>query len=155
MSSQEINEFEKGSPGRRLSILHRMNMAYLSEPLSKLGISRSKLPFLMRILCCEGIVQEDLTRFLVIDRAATARALQALEKEGLAVRKEDPDDRRCKRVYPTDRARSMQDDVISVLEQQNETLFNGFGAGERKLFLEMLDRLVENMRLELTDRKTD
>lgn len=149
MPPKKLVKFEQDSPGRKLSILHRLSSVYLAGPLSELGIARGNLPFLMRILRCEGIIQEDLTRSLCIDRAATARALQNLENEGLISREEDSQDRRKKRVYPTARTRELQETLIGVLRNHNEILFEGFDEDEQLQFLNMLDRMVNNMQLQL------
>lgn len=149
MASESIRTFDQGSPGRRLSIIHRLSMAYLSGPLSELGIARGKIPFLMKILSCEGIVQEDLSTYLCIDRSATARALQQLEDEGLVFREEDRLDRRRKKVYPTSRAKLLQGEFVAILKAHNEILFAGFDDEERRMFMDMLNRVVENLQSEI------
>ncbi len=146
MTHKNMTDFEEQSPGRRLSMLHRLSMAYLAEPLGKLNIARGKIGFLMGVLRREGIIQEDLTRALCIDRAATARALFDLEHDGLIRREEDAQDRRRKRVYPTDKARALQDSLVALLSAHNDTLFAGFSRQERTLCLDMLDRLIANLR---------
>ncbi|MBI9112760.1 MarR family winged helix-turn-helix transcriptional regulator [Maridesulfovibrio ferrireducens] len=145
MALEQIQKFDQNSPGRRLSIIHRLSMTYLSGPLSQIDIGRGKIPFLMKILCNEGIVQEDLTNYLQIDRAATARALQDLEKKGLVYRKEDREDRRRKLVYPTDKAKSLQTNIIGILKNHNEVLFKDFDEKERLLFMGMLNKMVDNL----------
>lgn len=149
MPPKKIVKFEQDSPGRKLSILHRLSSVYLAGPLSELGIARGSLPFLMKILRCEGIIQEDLTRSLCIDRAATARALQNLEKEGLVSREEDPQDRRKKRVYPAAKIKDLQENIIDILQAHNEALFAGFDEEEQLQLLDMLDRMTSNMHTKL------
>ena len=127
-------------------MLHRLSMAYMAGPLSEMGISRGKIGFLMSVLQFEGIVQEELTNKLCIDRAATARALQAMEKQGLIRREEDREDRRKKRVYPTEKARALQPVLMGMLDRHNEALFAGLSQDEQDQFLGMLDRLVDNLR---------
>ena len=147
MDKKEIELFHRRSPGRRLGMLHRLNMAYMTGPLSEMGISNGKIGFLMSVLQFEGIVQEELTNKLCIDRAATARALQAMERQGLVRREEDREDRRKKRVYPTEKARALQPELMGLLERHNEALFAGLSPDEQDQFLDMLDRLVGNLRV--------
>ena len=56
------------------------------------------------------------------------------------------DDRRKKRVYPTDKARDLLPGLIDLLDQQNKALFAGLDADEQNRFLDMLDQLVVNLR---------
>ena len=146
MDKNEIELFHKRSPGRRLGMLHRLSMAYMAGSLGEMGISKGKIGFLMGALQFEGIVQEELTNKLCIDRAATARALQAMEKQGLIRREEDREDRRKKKVYPTEKARALQPVLMGMLDSHNEALFAGLSRAEQDQFLVMLDRLVDNLR---------
>ncbi|WP_320170269.1 MarR family transcriptional regulator [Maridesulfovibrio sp.] len=144
MTEDEIIKFEQESPIRMVSKLNRLTLNSLSEPLASVGIARGTLPFLMEVYCREGIIQEDITRILTIDRAATARALRQLEENSLVEREEDSEDRRCKRVYPTDKALEMRDDIMDILKKQREIMFAGFDEKERGQFMDMLDRMVKN-----------
>lgn len=145
MHYEDIARIEEGSPLRLLSRLNRMNQNALAGPLAGIGIARGTLPFVMEALCREGVNQEEISRSLTIDRAATARALQQLEKDGLVERVEDSRDRRQKRVYATDRSRELSADILAILNRQRETLFAGFDDEERAQFLAMLERMVGNM----------
>ena len=147
MNEQQIQLFNQRSPGKRLSMLHRLSQAYMAGPLGGMGITRGKIGFLLAVLKSEGIVQEELTHELFIDRAATARAMQAMEGAGLVRREEDPEDRRRKRVYPTDKARALQPQFLEALNKHNEALFTGLTPEEQDQFLCMLDRLVDNLRV--------
>lgn len=155
MILEQLKKFDRNSPGRRLSIIHRLSMNSLSGPLSGIDIGRGKIPFLMKILCSEGIVQEDLTTYLHIDRAATARALQDLEKKGLVYREEDREDRRKKRVYPTDKAKSLQAEIIGILKNHNEVLFKNFEENERLLFMDMLNKIVDNLYFHISNNENE
>ena len=145
MDLDNIKQFEQGSPTRLVSQLNRLNQNFLAGPISAVGIARGTLPFVMEVLCREGIFQEELSRLLSIDRAATARALLQLENDGFVERREDPKDRRRKRVYATDKMRDLRDDIMNILTHQREVLFQGFGEQERALFLNMLERMIDNM----------
>lgn len=145
MNPEKIRQFEQESPMRMVSRLNRLHQTSLAGRLSAIGIARGSLPFVIEVLCNEGIIQEDISRNLSIDRAATARALQQLEEEGFVVREEDPKDRRRKRVRATEKARGLSDDVVAILEKHREILFAGFDGREQALFLSMLGRMTENM----------
>ncbi|KIX14875.1 MarR family winged helix-turn-helix transcriptional regulator [Dethiosulfatarculus sandiegensis] len=146
MKSDHIDKFEQRSPGRRLGMLHRLSMSCMAGPLKELGISRGKVGFLMVLLRFDGIVQEELSNHLCIDRAATARALLDMEQDGLVTRKPDPEDRRKKRVYLTAKSRALHPRLLEILAWHNEVLFTGLSPAEEDQFLNMLDRLVENLK---------
>lgn len=145
MNSEKLLAFDLGSPGRRFSIIQRLSLIYLSGPLSESGISKGKIPYLMKILTSPGIVQEDLTNHLCLDRAATARALLALEENGFVYREEDPTDRRRKKVYPTAKAQSLQGEMVGILKAHNDILLSGLDGAERTLLMSLLDRVIDNL----------
>lgn len=67
---------------RNVGILHRQTQTYIAAIGSTLDISFSECILLMNIYGNEGITQEELSALLFIDKAATARSLQSLEKKG-------------------------------------------------------------------------
>lgn len=149
MHSDTITAFDRESPGRRFSIIQRLSLIYLSGPMSGTGISKSKIPYLMKILSTPGIVQEDLTNHLCLDRAATARALRSLENNGFVYREEDPQDRRRKNVYPTPKAEGLQGEMVDILKAHNDVLLSGFTGEEQGLLVSLLDRVADNLRRNL------
>ena len=94
MSQQEIIQFEQNSPIKKIARIHRLSFNRLTNPLAELGMARGTLPFLMEVLCHDGVIQQDVSRELSIDRAATARSLQQLEESGLITREENENNRR-------------------------------------------------------------
>lgn len=145
MDPEKIRQFEQASPMRMMSRLNRLHQNNLAGRLAAVGIARGSLPFVLEVLCNEGVIQEDISRSLSIDRAATARALLQLEEGGFVVREEDPEDRRRKRVRTTDKTRRLSRSILSILEKQREILFAGFDDREREQLLDMLGRMTENM----------
>lgn len=145
MDPEKIRQFEQASPMRMTSRLNRLHQNNLAGRLAAVGIARGSLPFVLEVLCNEGVIQEDISRSLSIDRAATARALLQLEEGGFVVREEDPEDRRRKRVRATDKTRRLSRSILSILEKQREILFAGFDDRERAQLLDMLERMTENM----------
>lgn len=152
MNQQEIVKFEQQSPIKKISRLHRLNLNRLAKPMAEIEMARGTLPFLMEVLCCEGLIQKDISQALSIDPAATARAIQQLEKTGFVKRQENKDNRRQKCVYSTGKTREIQDRIIHILEEQKKLLFDGFTDEEKITFLDMLDRMLDNMDNEQVKR---
>ncbi|WP_027185491.1 MarR family winged helix-turn-helix transcriptional regulator [Desulfovibrio inopinatus] len=146
MSSDNIHDFALKSPGRRLSILGRLSMAYMAGPLKQLGITRGEIGFIISVLQNEGIFQEELSELLFIDRAATTRALYDLERKGLMKREPDADDRRKKRIYSTEKCQTLKPELLGVLDKFNEALFRGLTPNEQKHVLGIMDKLICNLR---------
>ncbi len=145
MIQREIAKFEEKSAIKKISRLNRLNSNSLTKPLAEIGIPWGTLPFLMKVLCCDGVIQQEITQALSIDPAATARALQQLEKLGFINRSENKDNRRQKCVYLTDKTREIQGRVLEILEDHQTKIFDGFTDKEKNDFLNRLDRMIHNM----------
>jgi len=63
------------SLARHLAILHRHNQRYLNQVLKPYSLTSGEVGFLMSLYQAEGQTQEELSTALVIDKAATARAM--------------------------------------------------------------------------------
>jgi len=70
----------------------------------------------------EGITQEELTSIVCVDKAATARAVRSLEEKGYLLRIQDEKDKRQNRVYPTEKAKQIGQEVRTELMKFNKLL---------------------------------
>ncbi len=142
----EIMQFEQNSPSKKIQRLFRLNSNYLAKPLGELGLGRGVMAFLLEVVFCNGIIQQDISRKLTIDRAATARALQQLEENGFITRVENEHNRREKCAYPTQKTSDMYDTIFPILEEHKEKMLSGFTTEERTTLLSMLDRMIANLQ---------
>lgn len=137
------------SPGYRIGLLSRLNAQALSRILNEYPIGPGQIGVLVDVLDNKGISQDELTALQQTDRAATARALAALEENGLVRRHENPEDRRQKLAFPTAKAGRIAPALHEALDSLSAMLFRGFTRQERRLALELLDRMITNMQQEL------
>ena len=72
--------------------------------------------------------------------------LKNMEKADLAIRKENPDNRRQKLVYPTDRAKQLYTILIPLLDRHNQVMLKGFSEEEKKMVLNLLRRIMMNIQ---------
>lgn len=125
--------------------LHRLMLNICKEEISALGIQMSQMPFLIMLLR-EGqpLTQDDLSTALIIDKAATARALDQLEKEGFVARRINPRCRRQKLVTPTQKAQDMAERLMAILKSANDVFTRGFSEKELTIVHNLLNRMVTN-----------
>jgi DNA-binding MarR family transcriptional regulator len=137
----------KSSVGRLVSILYRKNQVYLNVVLKPLHITASEVPILIHLFGRDGISQEELSSFLVIDKAATARVVQSLLDKGFLLKEKDPEDRRANRIFLTEQARQQRETIFSYLQHWTDFLTAGIDeASVRTMFtvLEAMADKVEN-----------
>lgn len=141
----KLKDLRKKSPGYRTARIFRTSACLINKKVASLGLFYGQVPHLLNILENEGCSQDELSRNLRVDRAATARILKGLEAADLITREVDENNRRRKLVYSTDKAKALSDEIIEVLREYNEGLFEGFTNVERELLIVMLDRVLANV----------
>lgn len=87
-----------------------------------------------------------MTCKLFIDKGTTAKALKKLEDEGLVKRSVDENDKRAYRVYLTADGKDIIKDIRNVLLDWNDILTSDFTEEEKKIALNLLQRMVENKK---------
>lgn len=130
-----------GSVGRLVSILYRKQQVYLNGALKPFGLTASELPILSCLFGNDGVSQEDLSCFLSIDKASTARTVQSLVDKRFLAKEKDPSDRRANRILLTARALRQKEEIREVLQRWTRFLTEDFDEES----LTVLFRLLEEM----------
>ncbi len=131
--------------GRLISIIYRKNQAYLNYALEDLGISSSELLILLYLNENHGISQEELSSFLLIDKAATARVVQSLLKKGLLRKEKNLTDKRANRLFITDTAEAKIPEIKSRLNKMNQYLTADLDSASTEVALDVLDQIVKKI----------
>ena len=132
--------------GRVLTRLARKCQIAVGNALQQYNLTAAEEPFLMAILNNEGFSQEELTAYVGVDKAATARAVRSLEDKGLLTRVQDPRDKRQNRVYPTKKAKEVGPLVKKELSRINLALTQGLSREEDDRIYALLMRIDENFK---------
>lgn len=124
------------------------------ENIAELGIQPGQIPFIAELLHYDQpITQDELSAALVIDKAATARALMALEENGFVTRIVNPQNRRQKLVRVTQKARAIQDDLLHIFQTAGDVITSDFSTEKKEYALEILNQMMTNAREHLNARQ--
>lgn len=134
----------KESLSYRVCRLFRLSSCILDRRLASLGLWHGQVPYIITLVEEEGRTQNELAGIIRVNRAATARILKNMEAAGLVRREENPQNRREKLVYPTDKSRALADQLVAILDSYNEDIFEGFTDEERGVVLKLMDRALNN-----------
>lgn len=123
--------------------IYRSSGVVYSNRLRDYGIAQCHHPYI-RLICHEpGISQEKIAREICVNRSNVTRQLSVLEEKGLITRKQDTDDRRVWRVYPTEKMHELLPAVKTVMSEWNEYLLEGFSKEEQEKLFEILEKITE------------
>lgn len=90
----------------------------------------------------EGVTAAELGKLLVLDKATLSGVLDRLVESGWIRKERDPDDGRVFRIYPSDKANQMREQLIALRVEANEKMLESFSAEEKVLFKRLLRDLT-------------
>ena len=105
-----------------ISVLYRQFQIYINNNTKDLQISASEYIFLMEMYKNDNMSQEQLSKNLIIDKSATARAIKSLEEKEYIIRKKDDNDKRTNRIKLTKNGIEIKDRLSNLLEEWNNEI---------------------------------
>jgi len=141
-----------GIPVRRLPAplarrFQQICVSMVADALSGAGVVQLEWAVLMFIDDAPGIDQSRLSQAMGIDRNSVSSILERHETKGLVERRINGADKRAREVYLTRKARDLQRRVQPKTRAANDRILAPLKSSERKLFIDMLVRLVEGNRV--------
>ncbi len=124
-------------------IFNRQTQAYISAAFSSMNISYSEGILLMNLYDNQGINQEELSSMLYIDKAATARSIKSLEKKGYITREVKAKDRRVKKIFLTDYAKSQKEKFSSLIQKWEDFITEGMDTETLTQFFKVLQVMAQ------------
>ena len=132
-----------------LSVADRFYKIYLDKQLAPFGMNSSHYMFFIKICDSPGILQDSLMDMFYIHPSNIVRTIAALEKQGMITRCPNKEDKRTWKLYPTDSALSVLEEIRTVCENTEALLLQGLSEAEKNLFIELLMRAGKNITAEL------
>lgn len=138
--------------GKYLSLIWRHKQAYMAKRMEPLNIGAGQYVYLFRLYIEDGQSQQHLSDDLMVDKAATMRAINKLEENGYVVRRPDPADKRSFQIFITDKGRNIRSKLEEIVEEVLETLLKDMSVEERELAKKMLKHIARNMVQAVNER---
>ncbi|NLC11467.1 MAG: winged helix-turn-helix transcriptional regulator [Firmicutes bacterium] len=135
----------KKSIGRMVSILHRHAQVYINYSLNEYNITSAEYAFLLYLYGQEGVTQDELSSYLYIDKSATARAIKSLEEKGYVRKHKDDSDKRCNRIYLTEKAKRCREEIRLRVRRWSEFLSEGIDEEAMEKVLTVLEKMAEKV----------
>jgi DNA-binding MarR family transcriptional regulator len=94
----------------------------------------------------DGRKQQEIAQGLALEKSTVSRLLNGLEKHGLAVRTQDPDDSRQKLIILTDKGREIRDESVQIARTLLAETQSGITDTELFLCRDVLGRMLRNLK---------
>lgn len=131
---------------------HHHSVAVLEE----LGLLFGQPPVLFNLWHRDGQTQAELARHMNRTPATVTATLTRMERDGWIERRRDPNDNRVLRVYLTEKANGVHEEVDKRIREIEAATFAGFTESElalmRRFFLQMEDNLEKEWKKRQRDQ---
>ena len=117
----------------------------IDRQLAPLGVSSGYLPVFFALGGGAELTQSALANVAAIEQPTMANTLGRMERDGLIERRPDPNDRRSALVRLGAEGRRVASRVLSGAQSVNEMALAGLNAQERKTYLTLLARVIDNI----------
>ncbi|UTR10045.1 MarR family transcriptional regulator [Evansella sp. LMS18] len=108
-------------------------------------LTKGQYLYLVRICENPGIIQEKLAEMIKVDRTTAARAVKKLELNGFIEKKEDEQNKKIKKLFPTKKGKKVYPFIIRENEHSNDVALAGFTEEEAETIHELLQRVRSNV----------
>ena len=110
-------DLQKLSLGQLLAQVSRLVGGRMREKMEELGLQRAQGLILVQLWHNDGIPQNELAQAMHITPATVTKTLQRMERNGWIARRRDASDQRIMRVYLTERAHALHEEVRSSFHE--------------------------------------
>ncbi len=146
---------KSGSIGKRIGILSRAAQVYLQHQFRDYPLGHAQVITLHFICRHNGLNQNELVRYLNLDKSSVSTQLNKLEEHGYIKRTTNEADSRARKISITEKTVQIEDDLHQKFSAWSDVLLNGFSVEEKEKVFSLLDKLVSNAQHAVEDCKRD
>lgn len=132
--------------GYMLRVLHSTTSQMITEALAGMDLTSSQGHIMGFIAhCSRPPCPKDIEENLQMSHPTVSGLLSRLEKKGFLELRQDPDDRRCKRIYILPKGEACNETIHSTIMGFEKKMVDGFSANDKQEFTMLLTRAMRNL----------
>ena len=132
-------------PLRAIGVVARALDSIANIEFQAADLTRGQYLYLMRIVETPGIIQAALGEMLKVDRATVARSVMKLCRQGLVIRRTDPDNAKRQLLYATEAGKAAYDLIDRENAYSLKRALAGMSEEEVATLTRLLDRMSQNI----------
>ncbi|WP_078596505.1 MarR family winged helix-turn-helix transcriptional regulator [Evansella clarkii] len=130
---------------REIGMIARALDSISNIEFKEYDLTKGQYLYLVRICENPGTIQEKLAEMIKVDRTTAARAVKKLELNGFIEKKEDEQNKKIKKLFPTEKGKHVYTFIIRENEHSNDVALAGFTEEEAETIHELLKRVRNNV----------
>ncbi|MCP3872001.1 MAG: MarR family transcriptional regulator [Desulfobacteraceae bacterium] len=124
-----------------LAKAHQKAHSLLKKRLIQYGLTNMQHLILEGLWYQEGATAAELGKLLILDKATLSGIIDRLDEGGWIEKRLDKNDKRSFRLYPSEKANVIKDELIDVRKKGNDLLLADFTMEEKIIFKRLLRTL--------------
>ena len=130
---------------REIGMIARALESISNIELKEFNLTKGQYLYLVRICEKPGIIQEQLVEMIKVDRSTATRAIQKLEINGFIEKKQDPNNQKIKKLFPTEKGKTVYPFIKKENDYSNLVALEGFSEKEEETTFDLLQRIRKNV----------
>ena len=130
---------------REVGMIARALDSISNIEFKEMDLTKGQYLYLVRICENPGIIQQQVSDMIKVDRSTATRAIQKLEMNGFIEKKEDPHNKKNKKLFPTEKGRTVYPFIKKENEHSDRVALAGFSDQEMATAYELLERIRKNV----------
>ncbi len=130
---------------REIGMIARALDSISNIEFKEYDLTKGQYLYLVRICENPGIIQEKLAEMVKVDRTTAARAIQKLEMNGFIEKKDDSQNKKIKRLFPTVKGEQVYPFIKREHEHSNSVALYGLSESESETVFALLQRIRKNV----------
>ena len=102
--------------------------------------------YILAICANPGQTQDELASDICVNKSTVARRIDWCLENGFVTREPDPEDKRCLRVYPTEKSLAILPTVRAVAREWTDLITDGIDEEELKIFHSVLLKIEQKAK---------
>ncbi len=135
----------RGMIGPRIMCLSRLLRQKFNEAAAEQGLFSGQQDIIFLLIDNEGITLSKLAEKLEVSTATASVSVKRMEKAGFILKKQDKNDARITRLYPTEKAKKAPEHIRKRMDALEATLNKNLTPSESEMLTDMLDRVIGNL----------
>lgn len=130
---------------REIGMIARVLDSISNIEFNEFDLTKGQYLYVVRICENPGIIQEQLLDMIKVDRSTATRALQKLEINGFIEKKNDPHNRKNKKLFPTEKGEKVYPFIKRENIYSDGVALQGFSEEEKETVFNFLQRIRKNI----------
>lgn len=130
---------------REIGMIARSLDSIANIEFKECNLTKGQYLYVIRIYENPGIIQEELSDMIKVDKTTISHAIKKLEKDGFIEKRQDENNKKIKRLYISEKGKESYDFIKRENDYSNKIALKGLSQKEAEEIEKLLKKVRENI----------